>query len=128
MKIIKDKELLRSIAQQIDLFNTVGGGVSETYAEIKKYKKGAVINIWAAGVSPEAFKVILQNNQLTIISLLHSEENPEMAVPIFNRTYILPLQVELAKIEAVHQDGQLQIRLPYYNGVNEPREIEIKQL
>lgn len=128
MKLIKDKELLRSIAQQIDLFNTIGGGVSETYTEIKKYKKGSVIEIWAAGMSPESFKVILHTNQLTIIAMLQSQENPEMAIPLYNRTYILPLEVNLENIEAIHQNGRLQIKLPYYNRVNEPREIEIKQL
>lgn len=128
MKLIKDKELLRSIAQQIDLFNTIGGGVSETYAQVKKYKKGAIIQVWAAGVSPEAFKVILQNNQLTVLSVLQSQENPEMAIPLFSRTYILPVQVDLGNVEAIHQDGQLQIKLPYYNRVNEPKEIEIKQM
>ncbi len=128
MKLIKDKELLKSIAQQINLFNTIGGGVSETYAQIKKYKKGAIIQVWAAGVRPEAFKVILQNNQLTVLSILQSQENPEMAVPLFSRTYMLPVQVDLGSVEAIHQDGQLQIKLPYYNRVNEPKEIQIKQM
>ncbi|AKD02742.1 Hsp20/alpha crystallin family protein [Pontibacter korlensis] len=127
MKLIKDKEFLRNIAHQIDLLNTLGGGVSETYVDIKKYKKGAVINVWAAGVSPESFKVVLHNNQLTLFSVLHNEENPQMAAPMFNRTFILPPQVDLGRIEAVHEDGQLQVRLPYYEGINQPREIQIKQ-
>ncbi|WP_276498484.1 Hsp20/alpha crystallin family protein [Pontibacter litorisediminis] len=128
MKLIKDKEFLRNIAHTINLLNTVGGGVSETYVDIKKYKKGAVINVWAAGVSPESFKVVLHNNQLTLFSVLHSEENPEMAAPLFNRTFLLPPQVDLGRIEAVHEDGQLQVRLPYHEGTNKPREIQIKQL
>lgn len=45
MKLIKDKEFLKNIAYQIDLLNTLGGGVSETYVDIKKYKKGAVIHV-----------------------------------------------------------------------------------
>ncbi|OKL40893.1 Hsp20/alpha crystallin family protein [Pontibacter flavimaris] len=127
MKLIKDKEFLKNIAHQIDLLNTIGGGVSETYVHIEKYKKGAVINVWAAGVSPESFKVVLHNNQLTLFSILHDQENPEMAAPLFNRTFVLPPQVDLGRIEAVHEDGQLQVRLPYFEGTNKPREIEIKQ-
>lgn len=128
MKLIKDKEFLRNIAHQINLLNTIGGGVSETYVDIKKYKRGAVINVWAAGVSPESFKVVLHQNQLTVFSVLHNPENPEMAAPLFNRTFILPPQVDLGLIEAVHEDGQLQVRLPYFEGINKPREIKIKQL
>ncbi|WP_245842288.1 Hsp20/alpha crystallin family protein [Pontibacter ummariensis] len=128
MKLINNKEFLKSIAQQIDLLNTIGGGVSETYVDIQKYKKGAVINVWAAGVDPEAFKVVLNNNQLTMFSLLHSKENAEMAAPLFNRTFMLPPQVDLSRVEAVYQEGQLQVRLPYLEGAGQPREIEIKQL
>ncbi|WP_245756186.1 Hsp20/alpha crystallin family protein [Pontibacter chinhatensis] len=128
MKLIKDKEFLRNIAHQINLLNTIGGGVSETYVDIKKYKRGAVINVWAAGVSPELFKVVLHQNQLTVFSVLHNPENPEMAAPLFNRTFILPPQVDLSRIEAVHEDGQLQVRLPYFEDINKPREIKIKQL
>ncbi|MCX2740650.1 Hsp20/alpha crystallin family protein [Pontibacter anaerobius] len=128
MKLIKDKEFLKNIAHQINLLNTIGGGVSETYVDIKKYKKGAVINVWAAGVSPEAFKVVLHNNQLTLFSVLQSEDNPEMAAPLFNRIFLLPPQVDLSRIEALHEDGQLKVKLPYFEGTNQPREIEIKQL
>ncbi|WP_347157567.1 Hsp20/alpha crystallin family protein [Pontibacter chitinilyticus] len=127
MKLIKDKELLRNIALQIDLLNTVGGGVSETYVDIKKYKKGAVIEVWAAGVNPESFRVVLHNNQLTVLSTLHSEDNPEMAAPLFNKTFTLPPQVNLSKIEAVYHEGQLQVKLPYHESAGQAREIEIKQ-
>ncbi|MFD2514082.1 Hsp20/alpha crystallin family protein [Pontibacter locisalis] len=127
MKIIKNKEFLRNIAQQLDLFNTVGGGISETYVDVKKYKKGAIINVWAAGVNPEAFKVVLHNNQLTIYSVLHSEHNPQLAAPLFNKVFMLPPAVNLGRIEAIYQEGQLQVKLPYYESVEQPREIEIKQ-
>ncbi len=128
MKLIKDKEFLRSIANQINLFNTIGGGVSETYVDIKKYKKGAIISVWAAGVSPEAFKVLLQNNQLTVFSLLQNQENPELTVPMFTQVFLLPPQVDIARIEALYQDGQLQVKLPYHDAAMSPKEIEIKQL
>ncbi|WP_245539549.1 Hsp20/alpha crystallin family protein [Pontibacter roseus] len=127
MKIIKNKEFLRNIAHQIDLFNTLGGGVSETYADIKKYKKGAVIEVWAAGVNPEAFRVVLHQNQVTVFSVLQSQDNPEMAAPMFTRIFMLPPQVDLSRIEAVYEDGQLLVKLPYHDSALNPREIEIKQ-
>ena len=128
MKILKDKELLRNLAHQIDLLNTIGGGVSETYLDVKKYKKGAVIEVWAAGVNPESFRVVLHNNQLTVLSALHNQDNPQLAAPLFNQTFMLPPQVDLGRIEAVYQEGQLQVKLPYHDSAGQPREIEIKQL
>ncbi|MFD2246817.1 Hsp20/alpha crystallin family protein [Pontibacter ruber] len=128
MKIIKNKEFLRSIAQQINLLNTVSGGVSETYVDIEKYNRGAVIKVWAAGVNPDAFKVVLHSNQLTIFSLFHSPENQEMAVPLFNKVFMLPPQVDISRIEALHQNGELQVKLPYHESTFKPQEIEIKQL
>lgn len=128
MKLIKDKAFLQNIAHQIDLFNTIGGGVSETYVDIKKYKKGAVINVWAAGVNPESFKVVLNGNQLSVFSVMFSQDKPEMGAPLFNRTFMLPPQVNLGEIEAVYTDGELQVRLPYFENADQPREIEIKQL
>ena len=128
MKIIKDKEFLRTIAYQIDLLNTVGGGVSETYVEIKKKKRSAVINVWAAGINPESFKVVLHQNQLTIFSVLQSPENPQMAVPMFNRIFTLPPQIDLARIEAIYRDGELRVKLPYHDAALHPRQIDIKQI
>ncbi len=121
MKLIKDKEFLKNVAQQVDLLNTLGGGVSETYIEINKYNKGAVINVWAASVDPEAFKVVLNTNQLSVFSVLQSKKNPAMAAPLFNRTFILPPQVDLSRVEAVYKEGQLLVKLPYYDHIGQPR-------
>ncbi|WP_243409546.1 Hsp20/alpha crystallin family protein [Pontibacter virosus] len=128
MKIIKDKEFLRSIVYQIDLLNTVGGGVSETYVDIRKKKRSSVISVWAAGVNPESFKVVLHQNQLTIFSVLQSQENPQMAVPLFNRIFMLPPQIDLSRIEAIYKNGELRIKLPYHDAALHPRLIDIKQL
>ena len=128
MKLIKDREFLKNIAQQIDLLNTLGGGVSETYVDVKKYKKGAVINVWAASVDPAAFKVVLNNNQLSVFSVLQSKQNPAMAAPMFNTTFMLPPQVDLGRVEAIYKEGQLRVKLPYHESTGQPREIEIKQL
>lgn len=127
MKIIKDKEFLKNIAHQIDLLNTLGGGVSETYIEVKKKRKGAVIKVWAAGVSPEAFRVVLHQNQITIFSVLQSNDNPEMAAPMFTRIFMLPPQVDLSRIEAVYKNGELRVKLPYHDSALNPHQIDIKQ-
>ena len=128
MNLINNKEFLRNVAQHLDLFNTISGGISETQVTIEKFKKGALVKVWAAGVSPESFKVLVDNNQLTIYSLLHSADNPELQVPMFTRVFMIPPQVNIDDIEAVYQDGQIQVKLPYHKAAIRPKEIEIKQL
>jgi HSP20 family protein len=128
MKFIKDKQLLKNLANQIDLLNTINGGVAETQVRVDKRQKGAIIRVSAPSVQPEAFQVVLHNNILILFSTLKREDNPELMAPLFHQTYMLPPQVNLTAIEAVHENGELQVRLPYYEAAKEPRIIQIKQL
>lgn len=126
MKIIKNKEFLRSVAQHLDLMNTVSGGVSDTYVMLDQKKKGAVLRVMTPSVQPERLHVLLDGHMLTVYSELHHEENPELQVPMFYRAFRLPGNVNLDQVKAVYTDGELQVRLPYYP--KGPRQIEIEQL
>ena len=128
MKRFDNKDFLHTIALHLDLLNTIGGGVTETYASVKKEQEHAVIEVWAAGVNPELFKVVLRRNTLTVNAVLTSDHSATVTVPMFSRTFILPPVVDLAQIEALYQDGKLRIKLPYHEAADRPREIEIKQL
>ena len=123
-----DKDFLHTVALHLDLLNTIGGGVSETYTQIKKRRHDAVIEVWAAGINPEAFKVVLRNNSLTVSSALQSDHNPNVVAPIHSRTFLLPPTVDLSMIEATYQGGKLHIRLPYHEAADKPREIQIRQM
>jgi HSP20 family protein len=128
MRSANNKDFLKHVALHLNLFSTVSGGISETNVKIKKYRKGAVINVWAASVTPESFKVLVNNDKLTVYSLLHCDTNPDLSVPMFNQVFELPSEVDISNIDAVYQDGQLQVRLPFYNETIRPKEIDIKQL
>lgn len=128
MKLIKDKNLLQNLANQVDLLNTINGGIAETLVRMHKREKEAIIRVSAPSVQPEAFQVVLHNNVLTVFSTYKREDNPQMMAPLFHQTFILPPQVDLTRIEAVHEDGELKVRLPYHEAAKEPRIIQIKQL
>ena len=113
MKLIKDKKFLQTIARQIDLWNTLGGGVVETYVKVEKRKKGAIIHVSAPSVNPEAFQILLNQNKLTIFAALPSQEDNEMQIPLFYQEFVLPQHVALDKIKAVYEGNELQVRLPY---------------
>lgn len=123
-----DKNFLHTIALHLDLFNTIGGGVSETYAKVKRGKEKALIEVWAPGINPESFKIVLRKNKLTVRSAIASQHNSNVKAPLFSRTFMLPPAVNLPLIEASYKEGKLQILLPYHDSVDRPREIKIKQV
>lgn len=128
MKLIKDKKILKNIATQIDLINTLGGGISLPQVNIDKQDKSAVIRIAIPSVNPEAYQIALDQNQLTIMAVHRSEAKPEVAAPLFSQVFMLPPQINLSRIEAIFAGHELQVRLPYHESVYQPRTIDIKLL
>lgn len=128
MKLIKNKEFLKQIANQIDLVNTLGGGISLPQVKVDKHDKGAVIRVAIPSVSPEAYQIALNQNQLTVLAVHRAGNNPEAAAPLFSQVFMLPPQVNLSRIDAVFAGNELQIRLPYHESVFQPRNIDIKLL
>ena len=126
MKLINDKKFLRTIAQQIDLWNTLGGGVVQTNVAVEKRKKGIVIRVSAPSVNPEAFQILLQQNKLTLFAALPSQENAEMQAPLFHQEFILPLNAALDKIKAVYEGNELQVRVPFFESSTRQIDIEFE--
>ncbi|MDQ3291698.1 MAG: Hsp20/alpha crystallin family protein [Bacteroidota bacterium] len=126
MKLIKNKEFLQQIAHQIDVLNTLGGGISLPQVKVDKHEKGAVIRVAIPSVSPEAYQIALNQNQLTIMATHRSEDDLETIIPLFSQNFMLPPQVDLSRIDAVFADQELQVRLPYHTSVYQTRNIDIK--
>ncbi|MBT9392939.1 Hsp20/alpha crystallin family protein [Hymenobacter sp. NST-14] len=120
------KEFIRTIAPQLNLLNTLGGGIAQARLQIDKREKGVIVRVSAPAVSPENLHVVLNEDQLTIFAeFRHSpEEGP--AAPLFTRTLKLPAGLNVARIDAVFEGNELLVRIPYAaNG--ESREIDIRQ-
>lgn len=126
MKLIKDKKFLQTIARQIDLWNTLGGGIVQTNVAIEKRKKGMIIHVSAPSVNPEAFQVLLNLNKLTVFAALPSQENTEMQIPLFHQEFVLPVNVELTKINAVYEGNELQVRIPFLDAATRQIDIEFE--
>ena len=125
MKLLP-KNIVRDALKIGDVLHTVNGGMSQTTATVSEWNKGAVIRVSAPGVNPESFKVMLHKNRLTVVSEYHHWDNPELRVPVFNRVWDLPAYINVSRIEAIYEQGELQIRLPYHAGTDEPKLIQIK--
>ena len=125
MKFISPK-FIRTIAPQLDLLNTLGGGVAQPQIRIDQRPKGVVVRVAMPTVSADSFRVVLNNQQLTVFSEYRHEPDDQLAAPLFVQTLNLPTNLDLARIDAVQEEGELRVRIPFLNPSDQQREIDIR--
>ena len=125
MKFISPK-FIRTIAPQLDLLNTIGGGVAQPQIRIDQRSKGVVVRVAMPTVSADSFRVVLNNQQLTVFSEYRHEPDDQLSAPLFVQTLNLPTNLDLARIDAVQEDGELRVRIPFLNPSDQQREIDIR--
>ena len=121
------KDFIRTIAPQLDLLNTLGGGIAQATMRIDKQEQGVVVHVAAPSVSPENFHVVLNENVLTVFAEFRHSPEDKTAAPLFSRVLQLPAGLDLSRIDAVFEGQQLHVRIPYQAASPESREINIKQ-
>jgi HSP20 family protein len=131
-----NNNILGEFGQQIDLLNTLGGGISMTTVNVTNTPQGFVIRIKTPSLSSEAYNIEINQNQLIIYSVLpsytplqHSEEvNPKpIAIPSFLKVFPLSDLVDIKGIEAISEEGELRVIVPLKPRIEEaPRKIDIK--
>lgn len=126
MKFISP-EFIRNIAPQLDLLNTIGGGVAQPQLRLDKRSKGVVLRVAAATVAPESFHIVLNDQRLTVYGEYRHEPDDKLAAPLFVQTLDLPHNLDLTRIDAVHEGQELRIRIPYKDTASEQREIDIRR-
>ncbi len=125
MKLISPK-FIRTIAPQLDLLNTIGGGVAEPQLRVDQYPKGVILRVAMPTVAPESFRVVLNQQRLTVFGEYRHQPDDSLAAPLFVQTLDLPANLDLARIDAVHEDNELRVRIPFLNPRDQQREIDIR--
>jgi HSP20 family protein len=125
MKLISPK-FIRSIAPQLDLLNTIGGGVAQPKLRIEQRPKGVIMRVAMPTVPAESFRVVLNQQRLTVFGEFRYQPDDELAAPLFVQTLELPANLDLARIDAVHEDNELRVRIPFLNASDQQREIDIR--
>ena len=125
MKFISPK-FIRTIAPQLDLLNTIGGGVAQPQLRIDQRSKGVVVRVAMPTVSADSFRVVLNKQQLTVFSEYRHEPDDQLAAPLFVQTLNLPTNLDLARIDAVQEGDELRVRIPFLNPSDQQREIDIR--
>ena len=131
MNLLENRELLRGLLKQTDYLNTANGGTSMTSFEFSKSEFNFVITIKSPSMSAEAFHIMLDYNQLTVYTVLDGfddfEDDDLVKIPLFIRTFEVPSFVDIENIEAVYENEELSILLPFKSPQeNAHRMIDIK--
>jgi HSP20 family protein len=127
MNILKHKKILKGLGQQIDLINTLGGGVSMAQIAVRNKKDCLEVRVAAPGLGPEAMQVIVDHNRLTVLGVLPAHQGHDLRMPLFQRVMDIPFQVDVTRIRARYEGNSLKVILPYSEGrTNGPRAIEIE--
>jgi HSP20 family molecular chaperone IbpA len=104
------KELLTSV----DILNTLHGGVSEPFLSVVEKTDGRQIRVRVPGVDRESLKAEINNNELSVYYIIPVESNGHLInMPKVIYRDVLPLSIELKGIEAIYDDEELVIFLPY---------------
>jgi HSP20 family protein len=123
MKFISP-EFIRNIAPQLDLMNTIGGGVAQPQLRVDQRKQGVILRVAMPTVAPETFRVVLNGQRLTVYGEHRNEPSDSVAAPLFVQTLDMPTNLDLARIDAVHENDELLVRIPFKRP--EQREIDVR--
>ena len=125
MKLIS-RDFIRSIAPQLDLLNTIGGGVAQPRLQVNQRPQGVVLHVAMPGVSAQSFHVVLKDNRLTVYGEFRHHAEDALAAPLFVQTLDLPGNLDATGINATHDNGELRVAIPFRSAASEPREIDIQ--
>ncbi len=124
MKLIS-REFIRNIAPQLDLLNTIGGGVAQPKLHVNQRPQGVVLHVAMPTVAAEQFHVVLNNNNLTVYGEYRHQPEDQLAAPLFVQQLNLPANLDLTSINATHEKGELRVAIPFKDAANQQREIDI---
>ncbi len=112
MKLIS-REFIRNIAPQLDLLNTIGGGVAQPKLHVNQRPQGVVLHVAMPSVAAEQFHVVLNNSDLTVYGEYRHQPDDQLAAPLFVQRLNLPANLDLAAINASHENGELRVAIPF---------------
>lgn len=121
------REFIRNLAPQLDLLNTIGGGVAQPQLRVEQRPKGVLLRVAMPSVSPEQFHVVLNDRRLTVYGEYRHEPDAPLAAPLFVQNLDLPANLDLNRIDAAHHDGELRVRIPFRDAAGQRREIDIRR-
>jgi HSP20 family protein len=126
-----DRSLFDYTRPSMSIINRFGGLESVPRANVSKNDRGYSIKLAAPGLSREDFDIGIDNSVLTVRTKTETEVESdgykEFDYMNFERSWTLPKNAMLDRIEANYEAGILVLDIPYEDAVKEKsRKIEVK--
>ena len=86
-----------------------------------------ILRVAMPTVAPESFHVVLKDQHLTVYGEYRHSTADQLAAPLFVQTLDLPANLDLSRIDAVHEGSELQVRIPFRKPTDQQREIDIRR-
>ncbi|MFW5759913.1 MAG: Hsp20 family protein [Cyclobacteriaceae bacterium] len=115
---------LKKYVNQLELLNTLSGGVAMTSINIDQLPNKIMIKAQAPTVPSEAYDIVINDNKLILYS---ATQNKDKALPLFEQIFDIPSFVNKDAISADAEDGHIVIHMPFKEGEKlRPRRINIR--
>ncbi len=115
---------LKKYVNQLELLNTLSGGVAMTSINIDQLPNEIVIKAQAPTVTSEAYDIVINDNKLILYS---ATQNSDRTMPLFEQIFDIPSFVNKDEISADAENGEVVIHMPFKEGEKyKPRRINIR--
>lgn len=127
-----NNELIKEIAQNANLMNVIGGGISSFTEKLEEVKDGYLLEVRMPSISPDAYHLRVSNNLLTVVTTLSvtsqiDSDEEETIRPALVRTFPIPNFIDVENIQARYEGDSLKIFAPFNHlGKNFQRDIDIQ--
>ena len=126
-----DKNLIKVIAGEAAMQSVIGGGIAETQININNEQNGLRVEVKTSSLDGGSYDIELRNHLLHIFTFFNKNEivenKPQMPVPVLVKTVVVPGIVDTDQIDAVYEEGVLNIFLPFKDkSVLAPKKIDIR--
>ncbi|MGB0523949.1 MAG: hypothetical protein ACPGJS_13360 [Flammeovirgaceae bacterium] len=129
-----DKELMQKIAQQAAVTTAISGGVAQSDFEISRTSEGLLLKLNTPSLDENAYHVRVTKGNLMLFTMYKSsvadaadEEEDMGGQPTFVHQYPLSPKINQERIEAIFDQGELRVYLPFLDDNTGTRDIDIQR-
>jgi len=109
-----NKNQYMNLITSVDVMNTLNGGRTEPVVKLSQFTNSREVRVKVPGIDPEKIEVEIHENTVSIFYMINvATAGKEVAIPysVYNKQQ--PYFIDVSKIVAQIEDGELVVTLPY---------------
>ena len=131
-----EKDLLKQLAKQAIVTTGINGGVAQSNFEISKTSEGLLLRLMTPSLADDSYHIRVEKGNLMLFTMykgvmvnrnLEADEDSNAIQPTFVHNYPLSSKIDQDRIEAIFDNGELRIYLPFHGDDMNPRDIHIQR-